>query len=121
MIASGLVYKKAKSILGRETDMSEAEKIYVDVSQPATLRYGTKLIDCPTVGEAVLAFDRLPEGDREQATIKVNVPGAPLTRRWKLIDCTLRQKERCATRRGASRLAISLLTNAGRASRAPLP
>ena len=75
MIASGLVYKKAKSILGRETDMSEAEKIYVDVSQPATLRYGTKLIDCPTVGEAVLAFDRLPEGDREQATIKVNAPG----------------------------------------------
>jgi hypothetical protein len=53
--------------------MSEAEKIYVDVSQPATLRYGTKLIDCPTVGE--LAFDRLPEGDREQATIKVNAPG----------------------------------------------
>ena len=52
-----------------------SEKIYVDVSQPATLRYGTKLIDCPTLGEAVLAFDRLPEGDREQATIKVNAPG----------------------------------------------
>ena len=47
--------------------MSEAEKM--DVSQPATLRYGTKLIDCPTLGEAVLAFDRLPEGDREQATV----------------------------------------------------
>ena len=40
----------------------------------------TKLIDCPTLGEAVLAFDRLPEGDREQATIKVNVPdGATYT------------------------------------------
>ena len=56
--------------------MNEAEKIYVDVSQPATLRYGTKLVDCPTLGEAVLALDRLPEGDREQATIKVNAPGA---------------------------------------------
>ena len=55
--------------------MSEAKKIYVDVSQPATLRYGTKLIDCPTLGDAVLAFDRLPEGDREQATIKLNAPG----------------------------------------------
>jgi hypothetical protein len=52
-----------------------SEKIYVDISQPATLRCGTKLIDCPTLGEAVLAFDRLPEGDREQATIKMNVPG----------------------------------------------
>jgi hypothetical protein len=55
--------------------MSEAEKIYVDVSQPATLRSGAKLVDCPTLGEAVLAFDRLPEGDREQATVKMNVPG----------------------------------------------
>ena len=55
--------------------MSEVEKIYVDVSQPATLRYGTKSVDCPPLGEAVLAFDRLPEGDREQATIKVNAPG----------------------------------------------
>jgi hypothetical protein len=55
--------------------MSEDEKIFVDALQPATLRYGTNLIDCPTLGEAVLAFDRLPEGDREQAIIKVNVPG----------------------------------------------
>jgi hypothetical protein len=31
--------------------------------------------DCSTLQEAVLAFDRLPENDREQATIKVNVPG----------------------------------------------
>jgi hypothetical protein len=52
-----------------------SEKIYVDDSQPATLRYSTESIDCPTLGEAVLAFDRLPEGDREQATIKMNVPG----------------------------------------------
>jgi hypothetical protein len=52
-----------------------SEKIYVDISQPATLLCGTKLIDCPTLGEAVLAFDRLPEGDREQATIKVNTLG----------------------------------------------
>jgi hypothetical protein len=56
-------------------DRDMSEKIYVDVSQPATLRYGSKLIDCPTLDEAVLAFDRLPEGDREQATVKVDVPG----------------------------------------------
>jgi hypothetical protein len=52
-----------------------SEKTYVDVSQPTTLRHGTKLIDYPTLGEAVLAFGRLREGDRDQATIKVNVPG----------------------------------------------
>jgi hypothetical protein len=57
--------------------MSEAEKIYVDASQPATLRYGANVIDCPTLQEAVLVFDRLPEKDREQATIKVSVPNGP--------------------------------------------
>ena len=103
MIASGLVYKKAKSILGRETDMSEAEKIYVDVSQPATLRYGTKLIDCPTVGEAVLAFDRLPEGDREQATIKVNAPGGATYTAEEIDRLHVAPKKKDA-RRGASRL-----------------
>jgi hypothetical protein len=55
--------------------MSEAEKIYADPSQPATLRYGTESVDCPTLQEAVLAFERLSEGDRDRATIKVNVPG----------------------------------------------
>jgi len=55
--------------------MSEDEKIFVDASQSATVRYGTKSIDCLTLQEAVLAFDQLSEGDREQATIKVNVPG----------------------------------------------
>jgi hypothetical protein len=55
--------------------MSEPEKIFVDASQPATLRYSGQSVDCYTLGEAVAEFDRLPEGDRRQATIKVNVPG----------------------------------------------
>ena len=57
--------------------ISQAEKIYVDASQPAMLRHGANVIDCPTLQEAVLAFDRLPEKDREQATITVSVPNGP--------------------------------------------
>jgi len=55
--------------------MSEAGKIYADPSQPAKLQYGTKSIDCPTLQEAVLAFERLSEKDRGEAIIRVNVPG----------------------------------------------
>ena len=51
------------------------DKIYANPAQPATLRYGAKSVDCYTLQEAVLAWMRLPEKDRQQATIKVNVPG----------------------------------------------
>jgi hypothetical protein len=50
--------------------MSEAEKIYVDVSQPATLLCGAKLVDCPTLGEAVLAFDDCPKGIASKRPLK---------------------------------------------------
>jgi uncharacterized membrane protein YphA (DoxX/SURF4 family) len=40
-----------------------------------TALIGHRYFVCPTLGEAVLAFDPLPEGDREQATIKVNASG----------------------------------------------
>lgn len=52
-------------------------KIFADASQPATLRHGNTSVDCYTLQEAVLAWMRLPEKDRAQATIKVNVPGGP--------------------------------------------
>ena len=46
-------------------------KIYADVSQPATLIDGDILIDCPTLGDAVVALDNLPETRKSAATIKV--------------------------------------------------
>jgi hypothetical protein len=55
--------------------MTAPDKIYVDASQSAILRHGDVLVDCPTLQEAVLAWHKLPEGDREKATIKVKLPG----------------------------------------------
>jgi hypothetical protein len=49
----------------------EESKIYADVSQPATLIDGDLLIDCPTLGDAVVALDNLPEQRKSVATITV--------------------------------------------------
>ena len=49
----------------------EEDKIYADVSQPATLIDGEKSIDCPTLGEAVVALDHLPADRQSAAMIKV--------------------------------------------------
>ena len=38
----------------------EEDKIYTDASKPATLIDGDILIDCPTLGDAVVALDNLP-------------------------------------------------------------
>jgi hypothetical protein len=38
----------------------EEDKIYADASQPATLIDGDISIDCPTLGDAVVALDNLP-------------------------------------------------------------
>jgi hypothetical protein len=46
--------------------------IYVDASQPATLRYEGHSVACHTLEEAVSAWMRLPDDEREQATIRVN-------------------------------------------------
>jgi hypothetical protein len=51
--------------------MGNEEKIYADASQPATLIDGDILIDCPTLGDAVVALDNLPETRKSGATIKV--------------------------------------------------
>ena len=48
------------------------DKIYANASQPATLRYGAKSIDCFTLQEAVLEWMRLSEQDRAQATIRAS-------------------------------------------------
>jgi hypothetical protein len=47
-------------------------RIHIDDSLPAILRCAGRSIDCATVQEAVLAFQRLPEIDREEATVTVN-------------------------------------------------
>ena len=51
--------------------MGNEEKIYADASQPATLVDGDKSIDCPTLGDAVVALDHLPEVRKSAALIKV--------------------------------------------------
>jgi hypothetical protein len=48
-----------------------ADKIYVDATRPATLRYGQRSVHCFTLQEAKLAWDRLPPEQRRTATIKV--------------------------------------------------
>jgi hypothetical protein len=50
--------------------MSKEGKIYIDARQPATLMHGGQSIDCQTLGEAVVAYDKLPEARQSAATIK---------------------------------------------------
>jgi hypothetical protein len=64
---------KLHDALGRQGD--EPEKIYVDPALPATLRRAEGSVDCHTLEEAVLAWMRLPDSERAQASIKVNVAG----------------------------------------------
>ena len=48
------------------------DKIYVDATQPATLNDGAGFqTDCPTLGEAVTAWQRLRPEQKIRATIKV--------------------------------------------------
>jgi hypothetical protein len=52
--------------------VSDDYRIYVDASQPATLNDGAgSLTDCPTLQEAVLAWHKLPPGQKIRATVKV--------------------------------------------------
>jgi hypothetical protein len=54
------------------TEMSDAQKLYADASQPATLQHAGGSVDCHTLQEAVLAWMRLSEKDRAQATIRAD-------------------------------------------------
>jgi hypothetical protein len=52
--------------------MSDDYKIYVDAGQPATLNDGAGVLtDCPTLQEAVLAWQRLAPEQKIRATVKV--------------------------------------------------
>jgi transcriptional regulator with XRE-family HTH domain len=51
--------------------MKKKSPIYEDASQRAALQHAGISIDCPTLGEAVIAYYRLPEATRASATIKV--------------------------------------------------
>jgi hypothetical protein len=52
--------------------MSDKYKIYVDNSYLATLNDGVGAsTDCPTLQQAVLAWHRLPAGQKLRATVKV--------------------------------------------------
>jgi hypothetical protein len=54
-------------------ELSDEYKIYVDASQPATLNDGAgALTDCSTLQEAVLAWHKLPPGQKIRATVKVS-------------------------------------------------
>jgi hypothetical protein len=64
---------------------SQKDKIYIDARQPATLIDGDKSIDCSTLGEAVIAYDNLPEPRKSAATTSAAVGCSPQRR---LIGCT---------------------------------
>lgn len=51
--------------------MDDKDKIYADPTEPAVLRYGDTSVECPTLGEAVLEWHRLPAEKQARATIKV--------------------------------------------------
>jgi hypothetical protein len=54
------------------------DKVYVDASQPATLQRPNGPVSYYTLQEAVLAWRKLPEKERAETTIAVNVPGGPI-------------------------------------------
>ena len=50
----------------------DSDKIHVDATQPATLNDGAGVpTDCPTLGEAITAWQRLLPEQKIRATIKV--------------------------------------------------
>jgi hypothetical protein len=52
--------------------MSEDGRIYVDAGQPATLLDGAEVIQCHTLQEAKMAWDRLPQERKNAATIRTS-------------------------------------------------
>jgi Protein of unknown function (DUF1488) len=50
-------------------------KIFTDPSQPAVLRYGDVRVDCPTLQEAVLAWQRLSATEKRTATVSARDGG----------------------------------------------
>ena len=54
-----------------DKQMGNEDKIYADASQPATLIDDNIFIDYATLGDAVIALDKLPEPRKSAAAIKV--------------------------------------------------
>jgi hypothetical protein len=54
---------------------SQKDKIYIDARQPATLMDGDKSIGCSTLGEAVIAYDNLPEARKSRRNNQVRRSG----------------------------------------------
>jgi hypothetical protein len=52
--------------------MSNHEKICEDEALPATLRYAGHLVRCPTLQEAVIAWNHLAPAQKKIATIMVD-------------------------------------------------
>ena len=51
--------------------MSKDEKIYVDVSRPATLHNGAVSTDFPTLQDAIMAWHRLRPEQAQRASIRI--------------------------------------------------
>jgi hypothetical protein len=58
-----------------DDDEANEGRIYVDDSLPATLRYYGRMVRCTTLHEAIVAWRKLPEDVRNDATIEVYVEG----------------------------------------------
>ena len=64
-----LPFRMMPQTIGKQ--MGNEDKIYADASQPATLIDDNIFIDYATLGDAVIALDKLPEPRKSAATIKV--------------------------------------------------
>jgi hypothetical protein len=61
-----------------DDDEAGKDRICVDGSLPATLRYYGRTVSCATLHEAVNDWRKLPNDVRTDATIKVDVEGGNL-------------------------------------------
>ena len=61
-----------------DDDEANKDRIYVDNSSPATLRYYGRTVSCTTIHEAIIAWRQLPHDVRNDATIKVEVAGGDI-------------------------------------------
>jgi hypothetical protein len=58
--------------------------IWADESPPATLHYPGKLVRCPTLQEALIAWCALADDLKPNASIQVDTPGGDLYRGWEI-------------------------------------
>ena len=63
--------------MGDEAEANN-DRIYVDDSLPATLRYPGRTLVCETLHAAIIAWRKLGDGPRNDATIQVDVEGGNL-------------------------------------------